>query len=528
MKKISITLFASRSREGQAFARRLSRDIESIVDSQDFHSSLFHIIEQGTQYDMISATLHDDLVIFDGSQETDVNGNWCSNYEAVLANVISNDNIAVVSRTVLPINYMPFRTNVPAFGTDEHDYTGQFTDDSLLEWLKATIRSMKKEGRFPKPASLTFDLPPFGRITSENIDSIMERANRITQENSDYIHRSRSKAHSAFISYRSYYYRHTFHGWNVEKLAEYIRCYHDEQDGAEWHIRYYPSGVLSSEVMPEYRRWGFLSYVDRTLRSSDEVWIFQTPAHQGEAGYYDSWWTQGEIVSLMYIKKYNPQQMPAVYLFDPVQGQARKMPLSFIPDLPAESSKELVRYFSNSDFLSGSMELLAPMRQLRSLSDEELARFLPYLNSYMQTVMRGFSEKDLMEDHTVASLRDSLSSHTYDLSFVENRILVCPYCFGKGRTIEDMRHPAFLSSYLRVNCDEAPSRVKGVHIITPEKMEQIVQTGRWECPGCHHSYRIQENKSILLTQWWAIRTGQHTGPDGCVVERIPAYEINPI
>ncbi len=528
MKKISITLFSSRSREGQAFARRLNQHITTLVGIPHFTPSSFRIIERGTQYDMLSATLSDDLVIFDGSQETDVDGHWCSNYEAALANVISNDNIAVVSRTALPINYLPFRTNVPAFGTGGHDYTGRFTDDFILEWLKETICSMKADGRFPKPASRTLDLPPFGQINEENLHSLMTQANRITEENSDYIHRTRQQARTAFISYRSHYYRHSSHGWNVEKLADYIRRYHEKEDGTPWQVTYYPSGVLSSELMPEYRRWGFLSYVDRALRRTDEVWIFHTPAGEGEAGYYDSWWTQGEIISLMYIKKHNPTQLPALYLFDPLQGKARRLPSSFIPDLPAENNKELVRYFSNSDFLSGGVETLAPMRMLRSLSDEELAQLLPHLNAYMETVLSGFSEKELLEKNTLAELKDSLSSHTYDLSFVENRLIVCPHCFGKGRTIDDMRHPDFLTSYLRVNYDENPSKVKGVHIITPEKMEKIVHQGRWECPGCHHPYRIQENKSILLTQWWAMRMGKRTGPDDCLVERIPVYEINSI
>ena len=526
MKKITITLFVCRSNSGIALAKDIEENIETIVGSS-FKITSFKIIENGTQYDMLKAIMQNDLVIFDGSLEYDINGNWCSQYEASTANIISNDNIAVVSRTILPINYTPFLTNVPSFGSQGVEKGYNFSNNSIIQWLQKTIVTMNENGRLPRSSSHMLNLPPFEDINEENYAPLIAKMNEITEENVDYIHNSSKHKNSAFISYRSYYCKNTSNGWDVEKLADYIKDYHKETDGTIWDVIYYPSGVLSSELMPEFRRWGFISYVDRKLRETDEVWIFNTSNSNGEVGYFDSWWTQGEIISLMYIKKHNPDKLPTIFIFDTTLGCAQQMPDSFIPDVPDEVDKELVRYFCNSDFMSGGVESLAPMRLFRQLSDEELEEIvLPHMNMLMQTMMTGFSDKHSLDGNTtLPQLKSSLSSHTYDLSFVENRLIVCPDCFNKGTTINDFQQVSFIRSYMNVNNELTPSQVKGVNRIIPEDMERIIERKEWECPSCHTKYCIQENTDTLLSMWWPIRAGRYTGPDNCIIENIPVYEI---
>ena len=160
MKKITITLFVCRSNSGIALAKDIEENIETIVGSS-FKITSFKIIENGTQYDMLKAIMQNDLVIFDGSLEYDINGNWCSQYEASTANIISNDNIAVVSRTILPINYTPFLTNVPSFGSQGVEKGYNFSNNSIIQWLQKTIVTMNENGRLPRSSSHMLNLPPF-------------------------------------------------------------------------------------------------------------------------------------------------------------------------------------------------------------------------------------------------------------------------------------------------------------------------------------------------------------------------------
>jgi len=78
-------------------------------------------------------------------------------------------------------------------------------------------------------------------------------------------------------------------------------------------VRYFPPGVLSTELMPEQRRWSILSMIDRFLGPADEVWVYESEA------YYNSWWTLGELATLSYRKRqgYRGKQPPKLRIFNP-------------------------------------------------------------------------------------------------------------------------------------------------------------------------------------------------------------------
>lgn len=152
--KYTITFFASSTENGQ--------DLVGMIDSEKFkvfvktelanaglvnselelHIIYPHDVEYNTIYFHIYQN-KSDIVIFDASIETAEHNLLGDNYKCVSHAPYMNLNVFVVSRTVLPLNFIPHTTNVLPFGENFHiDNKGKLTpitsydNESIVEFIK--------------------------------------------------------------------------------------------------------------------------------------------------------------------------------------------------------------------------------------------------------------------------------------------------------------------------------------------------------------------------------------------------------
>ena len=125
---------------------------------------------------ILKAAFNNEIVIVDGSLEqneyTDENiHNFGSNYECLTPAVMSMDNILILSRTQIPLNFTPMRTNVKKLGVMEDKfnpansgkkgYQLEYTNQQIVDWLKVEITNMANSGRLKRNPELKLDIANF-------------------------------------------------------------------------------------------------------------------------------------------------------------------------------------------------------------------------------------------------------------------------------------------------------------------------------------------------------------------------------
>jgi len=536
MDKISITILGLNNAAGKELVDNLKKELLSFFYKKGFAETTINEKYNGVQYDMIKACLADDLVIFDASIEQNESGSWDSNYAAATASPCALDNILVVSRTRLPMNFPVLRTNVPELGREDKDASGNpitsFKNEEIVNWVISEIDQMTKPfelpnstilpPRIPVSKDLKFNVPPFEQLATV-ADSLSEIQEKKMTESLDYI--ASVKREGAFISYRSYYHKNKYHGVNVEDLVKIIKEVHDDE---EYPVTFYAEGDIAFEFMTEQRRWFVESFVDRKMRDMDEVWIFETDDRDGY-GYYDSWWTQGEIISLMYMKA-NGSRLPKIYrCFYDEENKKMDYKLedeSFIPDLPGNLNHELAQYFANSDGANESME---NMRKLRKMNF--LYKRLAYWS--MRKLQKQFMPSEmmskLMEDNDYESFLSSVYAHVYDKSFTDNRIVYHPTNM-RHYSIDDFKRPEFIKDFMLINSVRDDGKYKeeiesrGFFSVPPQDMKKVMETGMWKVPNSNDYKKIRKAE-IPQFQWWPIRQGLPTGPNSVLIEKLDNWEF---
>lgn len=112
--KMEIVLFASSSLEGQELEmtlieESLSQSITSLLmekEEQSVEEEINSIHSDAPEYEFHKAMFYSDVVIFDGSLEEDGIA-LGENYACIPHAPYLMDNVIVISRTELPINFIP-------------------------------------------------------------------------------------------------------------------------------------------------------------------------------------------------------------------------------------------------------------------------------------------------------------------------------------------------------------------------------------------------------------------------------------
>lgn len=529
MKDITITVLGLNSIKGRELVSLIQDEIPPFMLGLGLKCIINPIIysDNSSQYNMFKASMEDDLVLFDGSIEIDDNGSWDSNYIAATAQPCAQDNILVLSRTRLPLNFPVMRTNVPELGVNDKNSNGEpilyFENTEIVIWLKneislmatfTTIGDQTFSPRIPVCKKFRTIVPPFEELNK--LDSNFFEIQKAKMADAiEFINATKRKG--AFISYRSHYYKTKYKGLvTAQDLASKIKQIHNDPD---YPVTLYAEGDIANEFMTEQRMWFVEGFVEQKLRLSEEVWIFETDNEDGYS-YYNSWWTQGEIIALMYMKA-SGAKLPKIYVYY-YDSQSGKMKyelkdISFIPDLTEIDFKELSRYFSNS---SGTFESMHSMREIRKMNFFKKRLNYWFIKLLSKKVLPT-SSSGTNEIGNYNSFMESVNSHVYDKSFVENRIVMLPKY--TELTIDDFKKSHFIKQFILINSERDDKQHKeeienrGYISIPPEQMGDIDKVHNFKWGNvCKKVQRINYNQYY----WWPIRNGKRTGPNEVIIEPI--------
>lgn len=556
---LTIRYFKAYSKQGLELENILKNSIASFFKAELDIEASFEICDsygltQGANnapWNVLKSAFSNSIVIIDCSIEEAEGYSIGCNYECITSAVSSLDNILVVSRTQLPLNFIPCRTNVAPLGERDNlnpenkgGYYKQYTNVHILDWLYQQFSLMKKNGRIPRPKNLLID------IDSLSATEILEAEKYVLQENLEAIKSERHQKKNIFISYRTKYY---FDGnesneeslraskykgqYNINDVVNIIKEYHAHQgDLEDWaYPTYYPKGILSNEFMPENRRWAFVSIPDRKIRECDEFWIFDTnhkvdkDGNIEEVGYWDSWWCLGEFMTLVRMNYLGQLKDDfKIMIFSPDnESKIVELPHDRLPRMTEAQNRELARYFANGDFLEAGLESMVNMRKKRCWP--KFCRKLYFLLMKRFIWPHIFGE---FRNYPYKYFEESVMSHVYDKSFIQNRILECSHCKITGTCMNDiLDDDMFVWNYLNINghysCKIPHVRKhSGVINMSESELHKYLQDDGDYLITCKngHSLKIRKSKDKFYI-FWQPRNGRLTGPNNSTIETVDLYEI---
>lgn len=550
--------FISKTQELKTMVYKLLKDLQNEIHVNfTFEEKMAYGLkgENSSPFQLVKAALNNDIVIVDGSLEEDefkkFNLDFGVNYECITPAVMSLDNVLILSRTQIPLNFTPLRSNVRRMGKYEDKvnkenngrkgYQLEYSNEQIVSWLKDELTHMNKTHRLVRDVRLQLNIDNY----KEGIEELVKRQKEIFEENTKFIESTRKKEGivKCFISYRGCYYnRKKYDGkYDIPKVVEEIKAFHN----GNADITVLPEGCLSNELMPEVRRWAFVSYIDRLITECDEFWIFETKHKEGELqefGYWDSWWCMGEILTILRNKNEVLSGKLKVLKFDPDAKDGEnisQVDISTWHSITSEENKELARYYANSDFLEAGYESVAQMRAMRQwprfLRKLKFKLMMKYIGS---TYSNSFEDADFENEYKFDDFESSVFSHVYDKSFMENRILTCGSCISLGETEENVRGKNFIWEFLNINGEytervDGLSTPEGTIILTPKMFKYIVKDekkkfknfikagGAIKYSKGHISLLYRTTDKFYI--WWTPRNGKRTGPNNVVIETVQVY-----
>lgn len=560
---LTINFFKSYSEKAKELSDKIKKELEDFLrDVMGIEANVIISESKGLKpegdkpasaFKVLQSALNGEIVIIDASIEECDGYDLGINYECITPATSSLDNILIVSRTELPLNYIPCRSNVALLGrndisakelfgdkfddelkkimpcNDKGKYKKEYSNEFIMAWLKYTLLKMDKNGRLNREHLPKLDVSNF-------TDEVFKREMEIMRENGEAIKKENGNKRKSFISYRSKYYpksdkkesEYTYSGkcgkeFTIEDVVTKVKDYHE--NSAEWDEPfYYPNGLLSNELMPEVRRWAFVAMPDRVIREADEFWIFETKHKKGtdgkpiEAGYWDSWWCLGEFLTIVRMK-YSGQLKKdfKLMIFDPDTDEIIEIPHDEIPSMTDEQNRELARYFANADFLEAGYESMGNMRKMRNK-----CLFVRWI--YFQLLKR-FVWPQIMPSEEIKNFKfkyynESIESHVYDPEFMNNRIYVDKSKEERGVTRKEIFSDINLIwNFLNVNKSYKVSDYPGSNVIKEDNISKINDA----IQKIDDKKTVKQNEHFYI--FWTPRMGKRTGENNCIIETVPLYEI---
>lgn len=347
----TLTFFALRSPAGQELA-------EGVAGLGAQHGFQVTVKYAATQDDFFQAALADDVVVADAS----LLGEEENNYPIFTLQQISFDHILMVSRSYVPLNLMAMQEGgIPKYPFPEHhpaELEGsnqgkdqEWSNAHILQWLDQKLHELH-EPRLEKveyiPGKTGFEML---ETYIPQMQQAMERAEQ-----------RKRQEHQVFISYLSDQEE------EVKSLKEKIER-GELHGGQPKKVLYFPPGSIAyrGELLSKMRRWMLLAILDRQLAPCEEVIIYDSP------GYLDSWWTQGELITIAYRRGAKPVSPSGqkdfhikVSLYKPGSDHLTSGE-HLVPQMTEAQIAKMARYYSSSDPLTLGPESTEGIRMLRNL-----------------------------------------------------------------------------------------------------------------------------------------------------------------
>ena len=513
----TITFFASSTSEGRDLVSKVDCDaFRAFVDARltaegfaDIKSVVNVIYPSDSEYNTIHFDVYQkqsDIVIFDASIEEYENGLLGDNYKCATHAPYMNINVLVISRTVLPLNFKPHTTNVLPFGENFNiDEDGKielivsYSNDSIVKFIQENVTILIHN----QVSGISF---------KDDSDDSVKKDPQLFLSNGEKV---------AFISYRSFYYdeNHQCGGANIHTLKQHILDFHKQKNPDEpWKVLFYPPGGLAINSLIESLRWTLLTAIQSVFICVDEVWIFDTDSTDDKS-YWDSWFTQGEFLSLMSIQRGLPNHLPKVFLYNPHTRTSTE--LKDLPIIPDKEYRELSLLESNSDILWGDYAAL-----------RNVILFLEGWKSYgsfKKLLWRLWSKifsliaKMIWKEELVTDFDKMAKEHAYQLEFLTNRVFSCPSCIMTGHNIDSFKDTEFIRQFIQTGYIQ--DQTKGYFTIKKEEFNESAKRGYVECPSCRRKIYLKRDKTQDCYLWkkWTARTNSEN--NDWYIERIPSYSV---
>ncbi len=374
------------------------------------------------------ACLQSDAVVVDATIESDINKNiHYGNFNA-MHNVF--DHIIIVSRSYLPLNFTTlFRDIAPDY---PNRYPYQEYPDIEINDAETTIWKNRENQEIIERLTKrlkTINQPPLDTVLPDfdpdNPKSFYEAYTELIKKSIDRTTtQNRNGKRKIFISYRSRHFE------SVKNLME-------QYDKDRYEFTVFRPGTLAyeTEILSRLRRWQLISIIDRYIERVDEVWIYDT------GDYRDSWWTQGELITLAY-RKYHGSYCPEVKTCNPINPYNLTPGYASLPKLTEIQAKKMARLYSNSDPLTMGPETTRNIRIMQIVSDIPFIGTLFYwglrkvaTSQKVKTIMKKYvpssvitegavSEESILSDYANKKfMKEYLHDPVWQRSFSENPVL---------------------------------------------------------------------------------------------------------
>jgi len=522
-KKHRIAIFSSASLKGRELVEMIRKNIFEPIKTT--HNLTLDVISPGNEnfngnY-FCHCQLADDIVIFDASVEEDTRQKLGDNYACATHAPYLNDNTLVVSRTELPLNYIPNCTNVLPAGEDYANQDGklsritEYSNEDIIKWISEQFCEREKKNLFPRPDELKAGFvykPP----TLEDLNEVIKLYTDESARQNQLVKNSFQNPyeHTAFISYRSFYYSNKCGDYDVFDLERLILDYHKRLNPDEnWKVLFYPPGSLSQDCPTENLRWSLMQFVQDRFKDVAEVWIFET-GKADERSYWDSWFTQGEFLSLMEINQGLNELMPKVIMFDPHTGYFSEK--KNFPMISKANKRELSVIGAITDNKYGDRAgVINTIHQYANWKD---------LSIFYRLLYRIASWKNGVNVNYCREL------HAYQPEFLTSRVLQCPDC-AKGHQygMADFEDDDFIRSFIRIGDTSSKYRIdnekRGVFVVDADSFRSAVADGYFECPHCHRKIYLKPSPEQTKYLW--TRKFENTATQEInYIERVDAFEIS--
>lgn len=433
---ITIAFFAANSCKGQELKEEFGKIAGTLYKFD------VKVYDNAAPQQFLKACMYDDLVIFDASVE-DEKG---ENYFAATENLKSMKHVLVVSRTYLPVNFGGIISGGYPL------YPNQFTNSQIINWLKDII-----EKKF-------INILP--RADKGYLKSL-----KLMKSSVEFGEKMNNEQGKIFISYRN-------SDDNYGKAKELKRklengVYHQ---GERKTVRLIDPGTFinEGELLPEWRHWHGLSIIERWISAADEFYICYS--HD----YLDSWWTVGEIMSLVYtstpnkLRIYDPDT-EKVYDDHPLIQDIKKL------SMDASQKKRMARWFANCDPLTMGPESVKAIGGYQHMPIIKNSRYI--------------------------------NDRVFQPEFWDSNILHCSKCFESEykNNINNLDIDRFLW------LSDTFSNI----FLAPEQFQKAIENKLIKCPKCGKEYHIISKSPRYL--WMPTRFGKATGNNNSNLTTINTY-----
>lgn len=306
---VTLTLFPTRSPLGLELARQIK-----ILAQEKFGFNVT-VLDKATSWQFFQACANSDAVVLDATIEEN-----SADHNYGYATPLKVENLLVVARSYIPLNYGGVIEGGTANYLDEMSAEGQKSNKSIIEWLDKELQKIKDKSN--NKSFFQELMPSFLKIAINQFQS--SRTTRQFLKERNFI----------FVSYRSACFN---------QLRDYIYELKQSKEFQDTEILYFAPGelVYEDEILSPLRRWMLLSLIQDYILAAKEIWLFWNQ------DYINSWWTRGEIFSTMYFTDENTIS-EKLKILEPVSKKLYPVKTTHLPELSEVHKKRMARNQANS------------------------------------------------------------------------------------------------------------------------------------------------------------------------------------